>query len=161
MTTKKQVVAGKTMIEDVDHGFDALLKRVLDAEAVLTVGVHEAEGAAEHDGGVTLAEIASFHEYGLGVPRRSFIADWEDENRDRHKAQLRAMAKAVIDGKLPSVENALERLGLLYVGEIQRRIAQGIAPELAESTVKKKGSSVPLIDTGQLRSAILSKVTKR
>jgi hypothetical protein len=37
---------------------------------------------------------------------------------------------------------------------VQMRISQGIPPALAQATVDRKKSSVPLVDTGQLRSAI-------
>jgi hypothetical protein len=149
-------------VRDIDRGFAAMLRRLTRAaqEHELTVGIHEVEGSEpkkESDGETgpaTLAEIASYHEFGLGVPRRSFIADWADENKARHEEQLRKMAQAIVAGKVDSPETGLARLGALYVGEVQRRIAQGIDPPLAESTIKRKGSSKPLIDTGQLRTAI-------
>ncbi len=150
-------------VEDRDNGYKALLKRMAGASASLTVGVHEAEGSAvsEKSGAVTLVQIASFHEFGTSrTPRRSFIADWSDEFEEEHKRQLRQMAQAVYKGTIPSAEQGLARLGNLYVGEVQRRISQGIAPPLKPGTVKRKGSSMPLIDTGQLRSSIRFVVTK-
>jgi len=57
------------------------------------------------------------------------------------------------DGKL-----MLTRFGLRYVGLIQQRISSGIAPPNSPVTVARKGSATPLIDTGQLRSSIRSKV---
>ncbi len=150
-------------VEDKDHGYQALLKRMAGAAASLTVGVHEAEGSAsaEKSAGLTLVEVAAFHEFGTRrTPRRSFIADWSDEFEETHKQQLRQMAKAVYEGKVASVEQGLARLGNLYVGEVQKRISQGIAPPLQPSTVARKGSSTPLIDTGQLRSSVRFVVTK-
>ncbi len=147
---------GHAKVSDKDNGYAALLGRLRKASETtrLTVGIHESEGAAAAEDGATVAEIGTYHEFGLGVPQRSFIADWADETEDEHKAQLAQMAKAVVDGKVDSLEHGLERLGNRYVGEVQKRIAEGIEPELAESTIKAKGSSVPLINTGQLRSAI-------
>lgn len=150
-------------LTDTDHGYDALLERVRRAAegCDLTVGIHEAEGAEEKEGadseeeqGLSLVDVASFHEFGLGVPRRSFIADWADESRASHEEQLRKIAQAVVSGKVESLEQGLSRLGSLWAAEVQKRIADGIEPELAESTIKRKGSSKPLINTGQLRSAI-------
>jgi hypothetical protein len=147
-------------VTDTDKGYAAMRRRVTGAQAQLTVGIHEAEGAASKEGadGTTVLEVAAYHEFGLGVPRRSFIADWEDEAAEKHKQQLSAKAKAVIAGTVPSVEQGLERLGNLYVGEVQKRIADGIDPPLAESTIRRKDSSKPLIDTGQLRSSIAYRV---
>lgn len=155
-------MAPKNTVKDIDRGFGALLERSL-GQAELTVGVHADEGEDTHDeaDGLTVLDVATIHEFGLGVPRRSFIADWADEADVAHKAQLKKMAKAVLDGKVASVDQGLERLGSLYVGEVQKRMASGIDPPLADSTIKKKGSSVPLISTGQMRSAVLAKVEKK
>lgn len=150
-------------VRDIDKGHKALMNRLLHRAGDLTVGIHAAEGAvpkkggaddADSEEGLTVVEVGTFHEFGLGVPRRSFIADWEDENEAKHKAQLRQMAQAVVTGKVESVEQGLARLGTLYQAEVQKRISDGIEPPLAESTIRRKGSSKPLIDTGQLRSSI-------
>jgi hypothetical protein len=65
--------------------------------------------------------------------------------------------RTVIEGKRTS-DQVLEILGQRAVGQIQERIASGIAPANAPSTVAKKGSSTPLIDTGVLRSSITYQV---
>lgn len=153
-------------IKDTDHGAKALIERLRKAEAeslTLTVGVHEAEGSAEAEGGegATVLEVATWNEFGtVDSEARSFIAAWVDENVDRIKSDMRAVAKAVVTGKIPSLEVGFDRLGLLYVAEIQARIKAGIAPENRPSTVEKKGSSTPLIDTGQLWTSILHQLKK-
>jgi len=151
-------------VTDTDHGYRALLKRLMGAserQADLTVGIHEGEGnvTAKGSDALTIVQLAAFHEFGLGDnERRSFIADWADEKEDEHRQQLVKMGQAIIKGTVPSVDVGLERLGNLYVGEIQRRIAQGIPPPLKQATINRKGSSIPLIDTGQLRSSIRYRV---
>lgn len=142
--------------------------------SVVTVGIHEEEGAVQHEqednfgegfgqssSTVTVAEIGTIHEFGLGVDERSFIRGWADENEAANKKRLRKIADAVVAGYISSPRMGLERFGLLAVGEIQSRIADGIAPQLAASTVERKGSSVPLIDSGQLRSSITHRVESR
>jgi hypothetical protein len=171
-------------ITDTDKGFNLLLKRMLkdSAPVILSVGIHEAEGQKPYepkgdkkkrgddeasgdrqsDGEpITLAQLGEIHEFGIGVPARSFLADWVDETREDKLTQLRNVAKAFVKGELPSIEAGYEKLGNLYVGQIQKRIAEGIEPALSDYTVKQKGSSVPLIDTGQLRSAITYVVRER
>lgn len=54
----------------------------------------------------------------------------------------------------------LERVGLWAQGSIQQRISDGIPPPNAESTIRRKGSSTPLIDTGQLRTSIKYRVKR-
>jgi hypothetical protein len=103
----------------------------------------------------TLLQVAIVHEFGGGhVPARSFIRATIDEKRaEIHAEQIKA-ARAVIAGKV-TPEVALQRLGAFVVGLVQARIAAGIAPPLAASTLRRKGrKSTPLILTGQLRSAI-------
>lgn len=148
-------------VTDQDRGLNAMLERLDRAAfgAKLVVGLIGEEAEATHKGGeLTIAEIGEIHEFGLGVPRRSFIADWADENEEKHRAQIRKIAEQVMRGKIETWEQGLERLGSLYVAEVQKRIAVGIEPPLAPSTIARKGSSKPLIDTGALRSAITYKV---
>ncbi|HYQ47159.1 MAG TPA: hypothetical protein VER11_34550 [Polyangiaceae bacterium] len=154
---------GGVRFKDTDRGFEALKARIGKAAAArLSVGVHEAEGAQSEDGETTVLDVAIFNEFGGengNPPRRSFVADWADENADEHKELLRRSQKAVIKGTLPSTEVALERLGLRFVGDVQKRMIAGIEPENAESTIARKGSSTPLIDQGQLLSSITHQVT--
>lgn len=108
----------------------------------------------------TLVEVARAHEFGApaaGIPQRSFLRATFDERRaDIEKLQA-ALVQNVIDGKM-TVDQALGAAGAKLVGWVQVRIADGIGPALKPETVRRKGSSKPLINTGQLRSAITFKV---
>lgn len=153
------MASAKNKVTDVDKGAKKLLKRLAKA-AEVTVGIHEPKGAepkeGDDDGDTALIDVAIIHEFGApkaGIPARSFIRAWADESRQRHNDEVRKMAKAVIEGKLDAVQ-ALERLGLRRKAEVQKRISAGIDPPLKQSTIDRKGSSKPLIDTGQLRSGI-------
>lgn len=140
-------------VRDQDQGYDALVKRVFAlGSPKISVGIHEADGAQEHDG-LSVVALASIHEFGIGVPERSFIRAWFDENDVRAKEALRLLLVSVVEGKRQPAQ-ALELFALWAVGEIQARMARGIPPALAARTIADKGSSVPLIDTGQLRSSI-------
>ncbi len=147
-------------IVDKDHGANALIKAMLRAAngpelrvGILSKGAEAAEGSPD----LTVADVATFNEFGLGVPERSFIRAWYDEQGAANRAKFRALSARVLRGELTQ-ERMLEQLGLLFVGQIQQRITDGIAPENAESTKKQKGSSKPLIDTGQLRQSITYEV---
>ena len=72
---------------------------------------------------------------------------------------LKKLLQRVIAGELTE-DAALEQFGAWSKGEIQARIARGVPPPNAASTVKRKGSSTPLIDTGILRSSIDYEVRK-
>lgn len=124
------------------------------------VGVLGTKGAAAHRGsdeGITVAEIAEIHEFGLGVPERSWLRAWVDENESKIKARIRKETQAMIREKRPRAQ-VIARIGVWIQGEIQQRIADGIPPENAETTIQRKGSSTPLIDQGQMRQSITYRV---
>lgn len=154
---------GGARITSDDRGFRALLRRITSqGQPEVTVGVHESDGAKDHGDDVTVIDVASFHEFGTqDIPPRSFIRGWADENEQANAERLRKIAQAIVKGQLQSTEQGLERFGNFAVGDIQKRIRDRIPPPLAEETIERKGSSVPLIDTGQLRSSITYRVGKR
>ena len=144
-------------ISDTDRGAKRLAK--LLADGALSVGVLGGDAGKSHeDSDLTVGEVAEIHEFGLGTaPRRSFLAGWVDEKKDEITNVIIRGARAVASRKLTRVA-LLEQIGSWAVGSIQERISNGIEPPLAEQTIKRKGSSVPLIDTGQLRASISYRV---
>lgn len=142
-------------VKDTDHGYRDLVKRIYGLKKPkVAVGIFAADGDQAADGGTTLIEVAVWNEFGTGsTPARSFIRAWVDENQTKIKEVLFRLLKAVIAKRLTKVQ-ALEQFGLWMQGGVQQRIARGIAPANAPSTIAKKGSSVPLIDDGQLRTSI-------
>jgi hypothetical protein len=146
----------------VDKGARDVVRRMGAARGslALAVGVQGKKGIERHKGSIlTVAEIAELHEFGLGVPERSWLRAWFDENQAEIREDIRKVGRGILLGRFTR-ERGLEILGLKYVGQIQRRIASNIPPPLAPATIAKKGSSVALIDTGQLRSAISYVVEK-
>lgn len=154
-------------IRDTDHGLRARLDALKAAERdaarwEVVVGVlASGDGAEPHaDSELTVLDIATIHEFGApaaGIPQRSFIRAFVDENRDVIRGWQRELFQQVLAGQL-DVRLALERLGAKLAGAIQARIAQGIAPPNAPETVERKGSATPLIDSGQLRGSISHQV---
>lgn len=152
-------------VTDRDNGYKALMQRVESLQKdswKISVGVHEAEGKTRHDGTVdenlTVIDVATFHEFGLGNnPRRSFIGDYFDQNEAQIQAWTSKAIQDFLQGKITR-EQALNKVGSLIVGGIQKRMAAGIQPDLKPATVARKGSTVPLIDTGQLRTSITYKI---
>lgn len=144
--------------------------------ASVTVGVFGDKGAqpastasdeGEGQASLTIAQLAEIHEFGLGVPERSFIRSFFDGREAEIGAMLNALMKQLLNkaiktGKAISdgdKRKVLEKIGLYCVGQIQGRMANGdITPALSQRTIDRKGSSVPLIDTGQLRSSITHEV---
>lgn len=141
----------------VDRGARALLTRLRASATAVEVGVLGADASKEESEGVTVADVARWAEFGIGQPQRRWLGGWIDENQAALLERVRIESRAVIAGDRTKPE-ALARLGLWIQGGIQQRIANGIEPPNAESTVERKGSSTPLIDKGQLRSSIANRV---
>jgi len=155
--------AGKVV--DVDRGYKKLRAwfrregRRRGSHAL--VGLRsDGPGGAEHSGGgLTVAEIGSVHEFGLGsAPERSFIRATFDDNAEKYVRLSQRLAGRLIDQRGGNVTQALTQLGQVGVADIINRINKGIPPELQEATKERKGSSKQLIDTGQLKQSIDFKV---
>ena len=149
-------------VRDVDRGYKDLVARVFSAakrKPVIEVGVLDGE-RPHGDDAVSILEVAVFNEFGTAtIPERSFIRAWFDENEAGLRQDLVKLMQSVVRGQR-TPDQILELLGQRCVGQIQARIAAGIAPDNAPSTVARKGSSTPLIDTGALRSSISYRVEK-
>ena len=164
----------KVQLKDVDKGYQDFLKRVNTAKsASIDIGimgdrgitaVKDVHGNGEPRGGkriLTVLDIATFHEFGLGVPERSFIRGWYSSFQATAHKQIRAMLESVIRGRRDKSQ-AMELLGVRWVAEIQKFIVAGTNLQpLAEVTILRKGSSMPLVDTGQLKSSITYRVNPR
>lgn len=144
-----------------DNGAKALVANIGKAhKASVDVGVLGEKAAAKEDKGtLTVGEVASFHEFGLGVPERSFIRGWVDEN-EKVVQNLSGRAVAAVAKGMP-VDQALTIIGSKIASLMQERISRGIEPANAPSTIARKGSSKPLVNTGQLRSSITPRVAQR
>lgn len=151
-----------TKVTDTDRGAGELVKR-LRALAKSTrrvkVGILSDAPKKAREGSrgkLSLLEVAIVHEFGApaaNIPQRSFIRATIDERAaDIARLQL-VVAQRVAMGEITE-EQGLSQIGAKVAGWIKARIADGIAPPLAESTVARKKSSKPLVDTGQLRSAV-------
>lgn len=145
-----------TVRDKKSSGYRAALNTLSRAET--TVGIHSSEGSEEHSDGLTVLALGAIHEFGQGVPERSFIRTWYDARRDEMVKALRDQLKVSVLRQEP-LERALDRFALLAQADCQKWISDGnVKPPLADSTIRRKGSSKPLIDTGVLRSSILGKV---
>ena len=63
------------------------------------------------------------------------------------------LSNDIIEGKMTKYD-ALQMMGQLIEGEIKRTIINLRAPQNAKSTIAKKGSANPLVDTGLLGGSI-------
>lgn len=148
----------KVSIRDNDRGYRALIRVAddLSSGVEVTVGLH----AEDADG--SLVEEAERNEFGSPgglIPARPSIGAWADERGQEAMGELAdATGKLVVKGRDPLQH--LDAMAQKFAGEIQQKIAGQIPPPNAASTIAKKGSSTPLIDTGQFRSSIRGKAKR-
>lgn len=107
----------------------------------------------------TVVSVAFKNEFGVkgkpGIPERSFLRrTWDQKNRRWQFLTDRQMDK-ILKGQT-TVRKALTVLGIVIQRDFKRKInaTDPAWPENAPLTRKKKGSSKPLIDTGQLINSI-------
>lgn len=161
--------AGRAIIKD--QRWQAMKKAAAKMMAkVVKVGVigAKARGAVEGEDNFTIGNLAGVHEFGaaiqmpwgvLVIPERSFIRAAVAEHRADYAGLMRSLGAKVVEGRL-TVEAALGILGATVVGHMQQRISEGLLPVNAPTTIARKGSSVPLIDSGRLRQSITWAVVK-
>lgn len=141
-------------VKSVDKGAKKTLAiyAKLAKKTYLEVGIPN-DGKRHVNSPMTVFDIGMMHEFGLGVPERSFIRAYYDQNKVRVQTLIKRVTELVAQGKITQ-EQGMNQLGLRLASEMQQRIAMNIPPPLAPETIARKGSDIALIDTGQLRSAI-------
>lgn len=99
---------------------------------------------------ITLAQLGLIHEYGTSrIPARPFLGPAIENNKDKIQTLNRDLLLQILHGQI-SKREALGRLGAFGQGLVQKQIRETVSPPDAPSTIKAKGSSHPLIDTGQM-----------
>lgn len=110
--------------------------------------------------------IANVHEFGVTIqkekgsiiiPERSFLRSTFDEKNGDWLEFIKRQLKQVLELKIDA-RTLWERLGARIVADVQIKITDLDTPPNAPSTIAKKGSSNPLIDTGGLRRRITYRV---
>ena len=132
--------------------------------------------ATREDGGPML-KIAYAHEFGAKIPKRfkngppeggdsapwiiiperSFLRAGFDANADEIQEKMDHLLDLVFSLKITG-KAALEALGVFVVGRIQAYLVDLKTPPLKDQTIRRKGSSNPLVDTGQLKDSITWKI---
>ena len=114
----------------------------------------------KYEDGTSIAEVAAHNEFGSSdTPERPFMR----QSFENHEAELKAGCEAAnrVVNSGGSAEQALQQLGTLAKGLIQDEIVNGGFASNAESTIQKKGSEQPLIDTGTMRQSVNFVIKRR
>lgn len=124
----------------------------------VVVGVPTSTNEWREDG-LSNATIAAAHEFGVSghIPERSFLRSTLHEKKcDVSKLLFRELKSDISQGDFSG--RALAIVGEKLSVEVKRKIQSGISPALDSKTVKRKRSSKPLIDTGNMLQSITYEV---
>lgn len=144
-------------ISDTDPGFRNLIASLRSLEdKKLKVGVLPSAG--RNSEGVDLVDVAVWNEFGTRhIPARPFMRIAADKNENKWNRYAERCVDAALKNRA-NINNALNLLGEQVKSDVQRVFGSGeLAPNKA-STIRRKGSSKPLIDHGDLRRSIGYKI---
>lgn len=145
-------------VKVIDHGLNEMLRQAdaLNGSGV-KVGIQAGSGS---QGGVDMVDIAIYNEFGTSrIPARPFIRDAAEKYRQDVGTTMEHLARRVENGASP--DTALHSLGQWYQARQQEHIRSGEFKPNAPATIKRKGSSVPLIDKGRLVNSVRYEVLKK
>ncbi|MCK5601784.1 hypothetical protein KAR91_07950 [Candidatus Pacearchaeota archaeon] len=141
----------KFKVKDSDPNFKKFRGQLNGGPDQVNIGLFGEQGS-------DLVEYAAKNEFGdQKTPERSFLRSTVDEDNRLFIRFIDKEKKNIVEGKRTR-KSALKRLGIFAEGRVKLKINRGPFTPNAPFTIKKKGSSKPLIDTGRMRASIISKV---
>lgn len=126
----------------------------------LEVQVGFQAGEKTYEDGTDLVDVAAYNEYGSSdTPARPFMK----QSFENHEDELQKACDRVNQtlNKGGTAETGLKELGVFVKGLVQDEIVDGGFEPNAPSTIEKKGSAQPLIDTSTMRQSVNFVIKKR
>jgi hypothetical protein len=162
-------MASKVTLTTVVTPGKVSIRQLYDAVTVKPDYVRVGLPDTPHEGAkLTIAQIGAIHEYGApaaNIPQRPFLHPALREGAPQLERLSKALLFQVQNNQITK-EYALERLGLLGQGLVQKKIRHGDFVELKPATIaarKKKfgrASTAPLRASGQMMQSVTFAVEK-
>ena len=177
----------------INGGIEGLKKRI-KTPGTVDVGIIDA--GKHKSGDMTVAEIATTHEYGaeidhpggtpykiskegkaifvkkgtpgiagvtkphkIKIPERSFMRSTLHKESKKISILQKKLLKQISKGEITTT-TALGLLGEFVSDKIKQKIVSISDPPNKPSTIRSKGSSNPLIDTGQMKNSVTYEVNR-
>lgn len=119
----------------------------------LEVRVGFQAGEATSEDGVDICDIAAWNEMGTEhTPARPFMRQTVDNNESKIESFCSKQARSIGSGG--NAQGVLRKIGVFAKGLVQETIESGSFAPNAPSTIRKKKSDKPLIDTGRMRQSV-------
>lgn len=135
---------------------EKMLNDLLKKSAIRSVMVGYWAGENKEADGADLVVVARAHEYGTRfIPQRSFLRSTVIENREKIDRFIEKQVMEVIDQRQTMLQ-AMKKCGAFVTAMVKRKIQKSKewAVPLSPKTIKRKGSSHPLVDTGEMRNKV-------
>ena len=139
------------MVKAVNHvNIDKILKDIVSLDGtVVSAGVMDSKNATK----------AAINEYGTSkIPQRPFMRTAVNRHGKSWGSKSAKAVQSVMKG-MP-ISQVTELVGMQMKSDISSTLTNGPWTPNSVVTIAKKGSSRPLIDTGELRASITYKVEK-
>lgn len=94
-------------------------------------------------------ELGVTEAHQIKIPARPWLSPGVASGNDQY---VKIIEKELANGG--SADSALEKVGVVAVGKVKKYMTDLKTPPNAPSTIKKKGSSNPLIDSGAMRQSV-------
>lgn len=134
-----------------DKGWEKLFKQFSNVKKFYT-----AVGYFDSDQGGDVVKKAVINEYGSRDNKRPPSRPFMRRAFDKSLPEIRNISDAevgmIFDGR-STIDKSLKRIGEFMVGQIKKTIVNENWTPNADSTIAQKGSSQPLIDTGEMRNS--------
>lgn len=95
--------------------------------------------------------------FGGPIPERPFMRNSVRQNRSKYRDMLKSSAVKILRGDTALIK-VMHGLGIVGHGDIQAEITSLMSPPNSPLTVELKGSSKPLVDSGEMFDAVTYKV---
>ena len=140
-----------------------IIERVAGLNSHVEVGVPKGAMHTSKGGSISMSLLANIHTYGSitqGIPARPFLIPALQDNQAKYIKYLKSQTIPLLFGRTKQAR-VLGLLGEMASSDVKKYFISGKFAPLAASTIKQKGSSRPLIDTGQLRQSITYSIERR
>ena len=141
-----------------------LQRRYSDAPKIVKVGFPAGTEAVtvSYPNGTRVVDVAVGNEYGTdNVPARPFMGLSSADINNQCAPILEQSAAALNNNNTQQYDQLLDAAGSVAAGIVKQQITDLRSPPNAQSTIERKGSSNPLIDTGLMRQTVTYKVVDK
>ena len=148
----------RDIVNNINALNDAVVKVGFPTGGEVAARTRRGSGHEPYENIPDVATIAFWNEFGTSrMDERPFMRNAFQKAFPRLIRLRNRLYGKVVDGRM-SAEEAMGTLGELLVAQTRREIRALRTPENAQSTVNRKGSSNPLIDTGQMIQSVQQQV---